>query len=385
MAVQIQVGSFAPRVGAGSQSITGIGFQPTGVIFFGPTEAGISQNLRWMVGGIDGSNQFARYTYCPAGDNTSTYGFGNSTAKCIYLRDASPSTILDAAYTSLDADGFTVNWAVTNNNYVVSYIAFGGDVTVHVGSFTTGTSTGNQAITGVGFQPTSVIFAPYWWEEIGFGDGSNNFAWGGAQFPFSAAASRQTTTYSLMATQIAGPVLEADIDSLDADGFTINKATASNNITVFYIALGGCLAKTGTLTQPTSNGSQLVSGLGLQPVGLIFGSFGKASSAGMQNDTTCELGAFATNDKTVSIIAQNGANPSNTFTSRANSSILSRRASDGAQLSGAVVSALGADDFTLNWTVTDATARQIGYLALGEAPPPSAVRPHNLMTLGIGT
>ncbi len=69
--------------------------------------------------------------------------------------------VAEADLQSWDATNFTLNWTTNDANaYVIHYIVIGGtDVSAKVLQWNMRTSTGNQSVTGVGFQPNAVIHA----------------------------------------------------------------------------------------------------------------------------------------------------------------------------------------------------------------------------------
>ncbi len=166
-----------------------------------------------------------------------------------------------------------------------------------VGSFSQPVSTtGNQSITGVGFQPKLVLF----WEMGQSADGST----AGYQWCIGAASSSSSRFYSAVSFQDnqASPVSvrrytvtdcvgivqigaatvssEADFVSMDADGFTINWTTCDATAHIVnYLALGGSDITNiaiGTIT--ASAGAVSVSTLGFKPDSVIFSTTDSANA-----------------------------------------------------------------------------------------------------------
>lgn len=153
-----------------------------------------------------------------------------------------------------------------------------------MGTLSQPTSTGNQQITGVGFQPEALIF---WMTNLtaegngassylakGFTDGTNQgstaVAW---QDGFNTVQDRTVATKVISLVNETGTVLaEAGIVSLDTDGFTINWTTVdSTQRLVTYLALGGTSftnVKVGSVTGTTS--PLAVSGVGFQPDAVLL-------------------------------------------------------------------------------------------------------------------
>ena len=106
-------------------------------------------------------------------------------------------------------------------------------------------TTGNKAITGVGFTPRIVRFtvaSAGSTSTATFGVGAMTT---GSQFYSASSAdgsvgSRQTSTTACIGWLSAGsttPSLLASYVSMDADGFTINVSTASSTFAVYYEAV----------------------------------------------------------------------------------------------------------------------------------------------------
>jgi len=143
------------------------------------------------------------------------------------------------------------------------------------GSFALNTSTGNQSVTGVGFQPEAIIFvgnnltadgnAANATLILGFATSSTNRTtqstrgFDGSN-PTDASRSTVATKVVSLANSSDTIILDADFVSFDADGFTINITTSDGVAYIMnYIALGGTDLTNSTILQfttKTSTGSQ---------------------------------------------------------------------------------------------------------------------------------
>tara|TARA_A100001388_G_C28624164_1_gene429071 strand:+ start:332 stop:727 length:396 start_codon:yes stop_codon:yes gene_type:complete len=115
---------------------------------------------------------------------------------------------------------------------------------VQVGHFFTNTSTGTQAITGIGFKPNWIMVVGAQDQEAsalqcicGHYDGTTYYTHGHTINNAATSAIYQSTNsaalyqvYDVSANNNVGTV-----SSFDADGFTINKTTANDALTIFYI------------------------------------------------------------------------------------------------------------------------------------------------------
>src|SRR3990172_4848530 len=117
------------------------------------------------------------------------------------------------------------------------------------GNFVANTGTGNQAITGVGFQPKALIFGFVAKTADGVGTGDGKYAVAGmavsstqrAAVCFADDAARHTNVKCLVMVNGASTLLaEADLVTMDSDGFTINWSTAPSGAWIIpYVAFGG--------------------------------------------------------------------------------------------------------------------------------------------------
>ncbi|OGD31419.1 hypothetical protein A3C91_04765 [Candidatus Azambacteria bacterium RIFCSPHIGHO2_02_FULL_52_12] len=158
------------------------------------------------------------------------------------------------------------------------------------GTFVKNTATGNQAVTGVGFQPKAIIF--FWTRQAvaGFSAFRSNgvgFATGVANQRAVAVAENDNAATSnsgryrseantILMLSSGTPVLgaRAAFVSFDADGFTVNWAVneARSDI-IHYLAIGGAditNATASTFTLATGTGNQAVNTVGFQPSFVMF-------------------------------------------------------------------------------------------------------------------
>jgi hypothetical protein len=195
-------------------------------------------------------------------------------------------------FVSMDADGFTV---VPDNGFTatqtVHALCLGGaDLTnVKVGTFALAAATGNQAVTGVGFQPSCVIF--FWAKRtntsanavtanagigVGWATSSSARAAIGAASQDNVA---DTNSRGMIVTDnciniLGGGVTDVisdnhDFVSMDSDGFTVNKLTGADQSIVGYIAMKGPRFKVGTTAMRTDTNDQVVTGVGFQGKALL--------------------------------------------------------------------------------------------------------------------
>ena len=277
MAFAVKAGSFNLQASTGNQAITGVGFQPKLVIFLSNNQnaAGLVDSYDIGLGAaVSSSSRFAGSAYIQDALNTtvdlSVWGRG----ACIYLyRSVSDYAIADLV--TMGADGFTVNVTVAPPaTRKILYLALGGDdvTNVKLGYVDVNTSTGAQAITGLGFQPDALIFSGFLrgtTENSPAGDTSHTigvatasaqrascfFGRNGVPLPVERRAqSASKCILQCNSTQVSSAV---SLTTLDADGFTLNVDTApSSTFRVGYIAIEGINVAVGSFLQPDATGSQ---------------------------------------------------------------------------------------------------------------------------------
>lgn len=392
----------------GNQIISGVGFRPTVVLALGAPTIAQQATAIMCAGAFDNQyHQWAMQTRL--NDNDSATPFVNhefATTKCIARVDSAGGTFASAAYTSMTHDGFTLS--VTNGGAAVHRCAFlclgGDDFRGNVGTFNSATSTGVQAITGVGFQPKAVLIATnksnstpgivttsarwsmgamtaadQWAVDTFMSDSAPQTVYGSQETTHAMLRTSSTSTYSL----------QAAYSSMDSDGFSININPAPGAAVIWgYVALGGSIrVKAGTFSQPSSTGAQAITGVGFTPAQLLFAS-ASASAAGPQSQTRPSYGLAESSTKRVAYgnSATNGSSPTQAGRQASESLCITHNSGTGTTVTAAAdFTSMDADGFTVNWSTADATARKEYYLAIAELPAEvSGGRPRWLLPFFLG-
>ena len=376
MALSRKVGCFLSSTSTGNQVITGLGFQPKLVLFYGclTPEAGTTTSQYVMLGAATSSTErwvisASAITAQTAANNSRSF---HSDA-CIFQVDATETTAYKADLVSMDADGFTLNWGTANATArYVHFVALGGsDLSAKAGKFTKNNSTGNQSVTGVGFQPGCVLFGASVAGTADAVQASSFLVFGHAvsstdryvsQFFGVDAADpmdEQRVTYdnACYASINATPALLERMDyvSHDADGFTVNNVSTTQSLVVGYVALGGTARfKGGTLTAPTEPKTLAKTGVGFSPEVVLFHSIGSSAALNTLN-STFSVFAFSALDK-----AGNNTGYTTLAQSAVGTSVSSRHQDLGKCLcnsstatgidSAAFLWGTGSDGFTLRFT-----------------------------------
>lgn len=323
---------------------------------------------------------------------------------------ASTSGLLKTNTNSIDVGEFTGHWSSTSGSQALfNYLALGGsDIQkVYAGQFNTITTTGSQAIKGVGFKPDIVLFTitinvtnttSKNTTQFGFGcmDGAGN-QWSISQRARDSLVTSDTNrSFSNAAcmnfTQTAADNFsqKTTFTSMDSDGFTINHGTSAGLACVVnYVAIKGGLWKVGVDTQNTTTGNKSTTGVGFPPVFGMFGTVCDTATDAIATSARFCMGMSTGSGANNAIWTGDTDNISPTVCnsiSSASSCLI--MATEGASATpttqaAANINSFDSDGFTLNWTTADATAREFGYIMLGQTSTaeqgyirPNTIRPH---------
>jgi len=246
--------------------------------------------------------------------------------------------------------------------------------------------------------PTSVLKGTTAMDDVSMESASASFAFGltdlSSQYYNSATSLHNTNpaetyrrTRSNRAVGIArkeadgGAYAEAEFIRMNANGKVLIRWHIVGAVPYTFFALGikGPRAKLVTFTQPTSNGNSAVTGIGFTPDSLLFLS-GQQTAAAVSAGATvteCRMALGAVQDITpaqLAIAFSDSPGPPN------DESSTQFRTAHGVTFVGdfadppkAAIVTMDADGFTLNWSATDATARQVAVLAFGKPPDPTTI------------
>jgi hypothetical protein len=412
--MKVAKGTFAANTGTGSQSVTGLSFQPKAVIFFATalTAEGYGAHAQMSVGfATSSTEEYAVHVGFEDNQTSTDTGRNAFSDRCISIPNASAAeTSQDGAadFTSFNSDGFTINWSdAPSSAWLIHYLALGGDglTNAKAGNFTIATSGSPQAFTPLSFQPDLVIFlGARIGSPLGTGGSTAHFHLGAATGASEEAGlcifsldnnaaggnvgQQQLSTASVMVSTsgTATEDLRADLASMDASGWTLNVTNLPSAALIpGYLALKGDGFKVGVETQKTSTGTKETTGIGFTPAGLLVFGCNAASSASYDNtQMRLSIGASdGTNEGGIwiqDVEIDNSQNAQSTYTSK----VLRHATADSTTDAEADLSAFGSGSFTLNWTtVASATAREFIYVAF-EADAAVAARPKTLTSLGVG-
>lgn len=259
-AVSAKVVQFQSPASPGTVAVTGVGFVPTAIIFYGAASAtGHPVNpsggdIKPLVGFTSGVGEDRAITnYVQHGPSTSDTDRAFSESACI-LRSNGSSIHVEATLDSFDADGFTLDFSASNVQNYFFALCIGG-TPAHVGTITQPTSTGAQSITGVGFTPGVVLVASTCDTTTGnrdharfmFGAGTatdQTCVWGGSSDNVGTSVCDQAHSLTnLIEMYTEGtPTLNAaaELTAMTSDGFDLDWTTAdATQRKIVYLALEG--------------------------------------------------------------------------------------------------------------------------------------------------
>ena len=299
--------------------------------------------------------------------------------------------LAEADLQSWDDTNITLSWTANDAGaYAIHYLAMGGtDLSAKVVGWTTGTTTGNVAVAGVGFQPNVVFHAHASYLQtaapastaargaFGFGamdaDGDQ---WANAFFTTSGSANgntqrgQQTDAAIFSFSDTLAVQKKASFVSMNAGGFTVNftNSTSANNAQVISLALAGLNVKVGNFSKSTAAqpATQAITGVGFTPGAVLLTSFQDVAQAAPVAHTRFAIGVSdGTVEASTALQDQDGAATMNVKAfDKSGKAFMKMNNSTPAIDAEADVTSMDADGFTLNWTTNDAVATQILYVAM---------------------
>lgn len=418
MVIKVAQGTFSKSTSTStpvSQSVTHTGdFTGNALILYGVAHSSAtathSQHSSVSYGFSDGTNH---RSVCANAKSEGVWQFEASdafrrSASTVYtsLGDGTNATKAECTVTSFANNQFTVSWT-TNNAVadVVHYVVMQVD-NVKVGEFTAKTgSTGTVDTTGLGFTPVDgdlILFLSASGTAALPSTVNHGLLTVGAMSKSTARATNTvswenavttTDTHTLLKTDKALSLCtdstgaidsEADFSAWITDGFRLNWTDfAASAWKIFYLAIHGGNWDVGNDTQPTSNQVktttvaatvETVKGLMLFSAGLAAASTvqeGGRMSIGSADSATSESGMWTQmQDAHSNNVNTLGGAVREYYTNKILScQTTTAGGSDVAPVinSQCDVDSFGTDQFGLNWTTTDATARQFLYIVVGAA------------------
>lgn len=400
--VSFKTGTFL-RSGT-SQSITGVGFQPKAVILIATsaTVNAFEADYKFVIGFASSTTAARQRSYSAMGwdaKGPADVDSGYDSTSVYNMQTGGADFDETGQITALGADGFTVAWTGTAFGFTITYICIGGtDVTnTFASALTAPSSTGNQAITGVGFQPdcvimvgTNVVADSNVDPDIGaFCVGFANkdleqgvCACAGVEDVATMDNARYQRTDKCLAmfndANMSALTHEASLTAVGVDGFTLNYTTANvASKRVMYLALKGGRYKIGSLVSPivgTPPVVQSITTVGFQPRGLMLMSIGNVASTSIQTHSRISFGAAnSATSRFCNWTANQDAGSEGVSASRIDNNQVIRVSDEAATHTSTTTQALAdmtgfvTGGYNLSWSVRDTVnAFQVIYLAFGD-------------------
>ncbi len=244
-------------------SVTGLAFQPD-IVFLSVILLAVNgtanNNNSFSFGVAHSSGVWCSAVKSQNGQatmNTSRAFYDNLCA--VVLQSTGDTAVDEVGFSAMTSDGFTLTHPVNSGGtYLINYLAVKGGQW-KVGNLSQPSSTGNQSVTGMAFQPVGTLFSHAGFEtantvtstaRMGIGGatgtGDERAIWMGDQDgAANAIANQRYVTDKVIAmyaeaTSAGATVLsEADYVSNNSDGFTINWSTADATARkVGYVSFG---------------------------------------------------------------------------------------------------------------------------------------------------
>jgi hypothetical protein len=392
--MQVYKGTFTTTTAVATQDITGIvdslgaAFTPKAVIIWGTyqTAAGLTDTARFVFGFAD--NVITQRGYSAlATDNVTPADVGRmgSTASAIVVGTAAAVATRTGTITAMASGQFTINWTVQDGVAAIfHFIAFNCDE-VYVGR--TNSDDPTTISPALSFLP-DVVFT------ITGGLSNSATAWL-TNFGWLARLSGVPNGQGLASALVENNVAAADdwrmqsatwfaglqssssgvsLGVLASLNWGNTSSITSASVEVDMLCLKGVSAKAFALNQPVTTTTQNSGSLGFTPTLVMVMSTGIVATTATQTEARFLLGAGTST--TAQGLAWYGdldaANPTVGARRHATTVIASHitpnaTGSSSTILAEAALSAVGSDDFTLNWTTADTTARELLCLAIGDA------------------
>ncbi len=340
--IRAKVGTSTSPTSTGTKAVTGVGFQPKVVLPFNnwDTTYRTTTEASLFLGAATASASASIAVWSETAKTTSVTGrrhVGNKPVTQVFASTVS----LEAALSSLDADGFTLNWnPVLGSAFPLNHIALGGaDLEVSlVQCQMHGTNAAQSFAHGLSGAPTGVLFF-----MVGITSASaatQTFlrtsigAWAGAN-QFGAAihsANGVTTTETRRILSTSACVLDAGtsvfrslaVSSVDATNVNVTYTGNTARSQFWMLCIRGAKCQVGTF-QFTDVNPKTITTTGITPKLFlpVMIEKGVASVGVVQNDLGMTIGASdGTNNVSCGITDQTGVTTTNARRYQSSNSIV---------------------------------------------------------------
>ncbi|MFN0145108.1 MAG: hypothetical protein ACKVT1_01245 [Dehalococcoidia bacterium] len=294
---------------------------------------------------------------------------------------------LTGELSAIASNGFTIDWGSVSSGVLWHWLALGGGGITNAATleWVTNTVTGNQAVTGIGFEPdfllhitinsTSPLDSDVTEGDIGIGvvDGTTSalLVWASGDNVSPTLASQYFRNDRMIGALTPGDVsreFEMSFVSFDSDGFTGNLVTAPPSArTVYTLAIQGGQYQVGSMAYPTTAVRKSVDGLPFAPKGGLFFSCARTlSTTARSNQGRIGFGAAASPFEQGGMAMDDDDAVAPTVAKRIfSTSACVHDIVDGALVTKASLAEFGASSFTLDFSLVPGTAHDLVYVLFG--------------------
>lgn len=283
----VYFGHISPNTGS-TVTITGIPFEPVGVMFWGVHNplTNISQSFGCVGTDLGQWNLWGGIRQQTSGYLQRHRELRNDSCWTIYSLTNHSILQSNGVLTAFTSDGFSVACTGAGSTTVpLFFMAIGGQniSEAHADTFSTPTSSGIVNVTGTGFTPKALVVAhhlsaslntqeTFFCWGVGVTDGSNQHA----NFALAPPGSAVTGTHMQRTDAIACAFLSAssyvaELDGFTSDGFDVNVTDPWSGVVEHgYMAIDCAGAHVGTDDFPDSTGLVSYATPGMEPAGVFF-------------------------------------------------------------------------------------------------------------------
>jgi len=316
---KVKQGAFVKATTTGTQTVSGVGFQPKAVIFWWTRQTSYGELAAIRMGygtatyyGGAYQNRGVAFASDDAAATSNTGRQRSETYSIIILSSGTPTLAARASVTAFTSDGFTLNWQTNEARAdIIHFIALSGSdlANAKAGTFSLTTATGAQDITDVGFQPDFLMFLWTFTEnvdtnmahaEIGIGFAVSSTKRGAlvansedGRSTMDTWQQQRTDACILILTPLTGTQdAIVDFSQFLSNGFQVTKSDAPAAATpIFYLALDGGQYDVGNFNSPTTTGNQDVTGIPFQPKLVMLATQGRSAGTAIGSHAELALGA----------------------------------------------------------------------------------------------
>ena len=392
MVLSVKVGSFTTATTAGTQTITGVGFTPKAVFLWytamSTTPLASDGQITW--GFSTGSSNSYSGGVASYSAQTTSETCRISGTNVVQMVQFDQSAINTATLSSFNSDGFVVNWTTAfSSGFTCHYICIGGADLSNAKAITWNgqTGTGNQTVTGVGFQPDLVL--NFGIEDIPMSTSgtSDSLLFGAADYQgnqwchysYDRTSHNPSVTGRIQATDgfIIGTGLttaltyKASLSSFNSDGFVVNWSKTDSTARSFAtLCLKGGGYTVGSWAKTTgSNGSiDTVTPAQVTPQAVML--FNDSNTVTTSHTTGARLFIGASDGSSHQCggrTCKNNVSP--TVDAKGNETAHAIDVSNADSTSTidayCTLGTFAAQQFEATWTTNNAVATQILYIAIG--------------------